>query len=65
MKKNYTVRDVWNNDDKNICKLLNKYSDIVEEKDKKIEELIELIAEIRSKIPIDSEIFYLLDRVKL
>ena len=44
MKKEYTVRDIWNNTDEEVCELLNKYSRTVEEKDKKIKELKELIA---------------------
>lgn len=65
MKKEYTVRDIWNNTDEEVCKLLNKYSRTVEEKDKKIKELKELIAEVRSKVPVDSDIFWLLDRTWL
>lgn len=65
MKKEYTVQDVWNNNDEEIVDLLNKYSRIVDEKDKKIEELRELIAEVRNKAPVDSDIFWLLDRVRL
>lgn len=65
MKKEYTVQDIWNNDDKELCNLLNKYSRTVEEKDKKIKELKELIVEVRKKAPVDSDIFWLLDRVRL
>lgn len=65
MKKEYTVRDIWNNTDEEVCELLNKYSRTVEEKDKKIKELKELIAEVRSKVPVDSDIFWLLDRTWL
>jgi hemerythrin len=61
MKKKYMVQDVWNNNDEKIVDLLNKYSRTVDEKDKKIEELKELIAEVRSKAPVGSDIFYLLD----
>ena len=65
MKKEYTVQDIWNNNDEEIVDLLNKYSRIVEEKDKKIVELRELIGEIRLKAPVNSDIFWLLDRVRL
>lgn len=65
MKKEYTVKDVWSNNDEEIVDLLNKYSRIVEEKDKKIEELRELIGEIHLKAPVNSDIFWLLDRVRL
>lgn len=65
MKKEYTVRDIWNNTDEEVCELLNKYSRTVEKKDKKIKELKELIAEVRSKVPVDSDIFWLLDRTWL
>lgn len=65
MKKEYTVRDIWNNTDEEVCELLNKYSRTVEEKDKKIKKLKELIAEVRSKVPVDSDIFWLLDRTWL
>ena len=65
MKKEYTVQDVWDNNDEEIVDLLNKYSRIVDEKDKRIEELGELIAEVRLKVPVDSDIFWFLDRVKL
>lgn len=65
MKKEYTVRDIWNNTDEEVCELLNKYSRTVEEKDKKIKELRELIAEVRSKVPADSDIFWFLDRTWL
>lgn len=65
MKKEYTVQDVWSNNDEEIVDLLNKYSRIVDEKDKKIEELKELIAEVRTKAPVNSDIFWLLDRVRL
>lgn len=65
MKKEYTVRDIWNNTDEEVCELLNKYSRTIEEKDKKIKELKELIAEVRSKVPVDSDIFWLLDRTWL
>lgn len=65
MKKEYTVRDIWYNTDEEVCELLNKYSRTVEEKDKKIKELKELIAEVRSKVPVDSDIFWLLDRTWL
>jgi hemerythrin len=65
MKKEYTVQDVLNNNDEEIVDLLNKYSRIVDEKDKKIEELKELIAEVRTKAPVNSDIFWLLDRVRL
>ena len=65
MKKEYTVQDVWSNNDEEIVDLLNKYSRTVEEKNKKIEELKELIAEVRLKVPVDSDLFWLLDRVKL
>lgn len=65
MKKQYTVQDIWNNNDEEIADLLNKYSRTVEEKDRKIEELKELIAEVRSKVPVDSDIFWLLDRTWL
>lgn len=61
MKKEYTVQDVWNNTDEELCELLNKYSRIVEEKDRKFKEFEELIAEVRSKVPVDSDIFWLLD----
>lgn len=65
MRKEYTVRDVWSSNDEEIVDLLNKYSRIVDEKDKKIEELKELIAEVRIKAPVNSDVFWLLDRVKL
>ena len=65
IRKEYTVQDIWKNNDEEIVDLLNKYSHIVEEKDKKIEELRELIAEIRLKAPLDSDIFLFLDHVKL
>lgn len=65
MKKEYTVQDVWSNNDEEIVDLLNKYSRTVEEKDRKIEELRELLAEVHSKAPVDSDIFWLLDRVRL
>ena len=65
MKKEYTVQDIWNHNDEEICELLNKYVRIVEEKDKKIGELKELLAEVRLKAPVDSDIFWLLDRVRL
>ena len=65
MKKEYTVQDIWSNNDEELCDLLNKYSRTVEKKDRKIKELKDLIAEVRSKAPIDSEIFWLLDRVRL
>ncbi len=65
MKKEYTVQDIWNHNDEEICDLLNKYSHTVDEKDKKIEELKELLAEVRLKAPVDSDIFWLLDRVRL
>lgn len=65
MKNEYTVRDVWSNNDEDICDLLNKYSRTVKEKDKKIQELKEVIAEIKSKAPVDSELFWLLSEVNL
>ena len=65
MKKEYTVQDIWNHNDEEICELLNKYVRIVEEKVKKIGELKELLAEVRLKAPVDSDIFWLLDRVRL
>ena len=65
MKDEYTVQDIWNNNDEEIVELLNKYSHTVEKKDKKIEELKELIAEVRKKAPVDSDIFWLLSRVRL
>lgn len=65
MKKEYTVQDVLNNNDKEIVDLLNEYSRTVEKKDKKIKELKELIAEVRSKAPVGSDIFFLLDRTCL
>ncbi len=65
MKKEYTVQDIWNHNDEEICDLLNKYSRTVDEKDKKIEELKELLSEVRLKAPVDSDIFWLLDRVRL
>lgn len=65
MRKKYTVQDIWNNNDEDIADLLNKYSRTVEEKEKKIEELKELLAEVRSKAPVNSDIFWLLDRVRL
>ena len=65
MKKEYTVRDIWGNNDEDLVNLLNKYARTVEKKDKKIEELKELLAEVRSKAPIDSDIFWLIDRVRL
>ena len=65
MKKMYTVQDVWSNNDEEIVNLLNKYSRTVAEKDKKIEELKELIAEIRTKAPVNSDIFWILDHVRL
>lgn len=65
MRKEYTVQDVLNNNDEDLVDLLNKYSRTVEEKDKKIKELKELIAEVRSKAPTDSDIFWLLDRTWL
>ena len=65
MKKKYTVQDVWNNNDEEVADLLNKYSRTVDEKDKKIKELKELIAEVRTKAPVNSDVFWLLDRVRL
>lgn len=65
MKKEYTVQDILNNNDEEIVNLLNKYSRTVDEKDKKIKELKELIAEVRTKAPVNSDIFWLLDRVRL
>ena len=65
MKKEYTVRDIWNSNDEEIVDLLNKYSCIVEEKDKRIEELRDLIKEVRIKAPVNSDIFWLLDHVRL
>jgi hypothetical protein len=65
MKKEYTVQDVLNNNEEEIVDLLNKYSRIVKGKDKKIEELRELMGEIRLKAPVNSDIFWLLDRVRL
>lgn len=65
IKREYTVQDIWNNNDEEIADLLNKYSRIVDERDKKIRELKELLAEVRLKAPVDSDIFWLLDRVRL
>ena len=65
MKKRYTVQDVLNNNDEELADLLNKYSRTVDEKDKKIRELKELIAEVRTKAPVNSDIFWLLDHVRL
>lgn len=65
MKKKYKLKDVWNADDTELCDLLNKYASTVDKKDRKIEELTELIAEVRSKVPVNSDIFWLLDRTCL
>ena len=63
MKKEYTVEDIWSNNDIEICDLLNKYARTVDEKDQKIQELMELIAEVKIKAPVDSEIFWFLSGV--
>ena len=52
MKKEYTERDLWSSNDEEIVDLLNKYSRIVEQNDKTIEELRDFI-------------FWLLDHVRL
>ena len=65
MKKKYTVQDILSNNDEELVDLLNKYERIIYKRDKKIEKLRDLLAEVRSKAPVDSDIFWLLDRVRL
>ncbi len=50
MKKEYTVQDIWNNTDEELCELLNKYSRTVEEKDRKIEELKDLLVDVLERV---------------